>query len=100
MVTLEVETVPSLLRPSRERAFQVGRPLGGDTGRETEWLLLQSPWTEFFKSIELYTGDGLEMAGHLTLTLGKFCTVNAQYVYLCVQLEKITVLQEPPLSLQ
>ena len=36
--------------------------------------------TEFFKLIELYMGDGLEMAGHSAIVLEKFYTVT---VYLC-----------------
>ena len=33
-------------------------------------MVLQSPWTELFKMVELYLGDGLEIAGHLAMMLG------------------------------
>ena len=34
-------------------------------GGETAWLMLRYPRTEPFLSVELYQGDGLEMAGIL-----------------------------------
>ena len=45
---------------------------------DTEWrnyvqLLLTGFMTELFKSVELYSGDGLKMAGHLAVTLRRPC---------------------------
>ena len=38
--------------------------------KETALLLLRSPRTELFWLVELYSGDVLEMAGHLAVTMG------------------------------
>ena len=32
-------------------------------GRDCMWLVLQSPETQLFKSVELYLGDGFKVAG-------------------------------------
>ena len=34
---------------------------------ETKYLLFQSPGTEFFKSVELYLGEHLEITEHLAI---------------------------------
>ena len=51
------------------RWSQNGRLHSGDTGGDTSWSPVRSPGTELFEWVELYFGDGLEMAGHLVLTL-------------------------------
>ena len=48
------------------------------------------PGTKLFKLVELYFGDGLEMAGHSAITLGILYTITAcsyhgleMYVFVC-----------------
>ena len=52
---------------------------------ETKWLLLWSPGTGLFKLVELYLGDGLEMARHLgdfTVTVDSYHGLE-MYVEVC-----------------
>ena len=46
-----------------------GRPCGSETEKgDSAWSLLRSADTELFELVELYIGDGLEMAGSLVDT--------------------------------
>ena len=40
-------------------------------GRQTAWLLLRSPRTELFYSLNLYLVDHLEMTGYSAMILGQ-----------------------------
>ena len=53
------------------RYSENGQPFGVDTGEKTEWLLLWSPGTLLYTLVELYFGNVFEMAGHLTVILGR-----------------------------
>ena len=63
-------------------------------GRDSTWLLLRSHETDLFESVELYSEDDLEMAGHSAIMVGRYCHIWIipwyRVVCLCVQLHKVS----------
>ena len=65
---------------------------------DIEWLLLWSPGTELFKLVVLYLGDGLQMAGHSSFTLGETAQsllihiIVPNFMSLCVTLQRTSAI--------